>query len=38
MYDASQQEFLANNINDPNQPWCERMNKVKAIFEEICRK
>lgn len=38
MYDALQQEFLANNINDPNQPWCERMNKVKAIFDEICRK
>jgi hypothetical protein len=38
LYDALQQEFLANNINDPNQPWCERMNKVKAIFEDICRK
>lgn len=38
MYDALQQEFLANNINDPAQPWCERMNKVKTIFDEICRK
>ena len=37
LYDALQQEFLANNINDPWQPWCERMNKVKTIFEEICR-
>ena len=37
LYDALQQEFLANNINDPWQPWCERMNKVKIIFEEICR-
>ena len=38
LYDALQSEFLANNINDPSQPWCERMNKVKAIFEDICRK
>ena len=38
LYDALQSEFLANNINDPAQPWCERMNKVKAIFEDICRK
>ena len=37
LYDALQSEFLANNINDPWQPWCERMNKVKAIFEDICR-
>ncbi len=37
LYDALQQEFLANNINDPWQPWCERMNKVKTIFEDICR-
>ena len=38
LYDALQSEFLENNINDPSQPWCERMNKVKAIFEDICRK
>ena len=38
LYDALQSEFLANNINNPAQPWCERMNKVKAIFEDICRK
>ena len=38
LYDALQQEFLANNINDPAQPWCERMNKVKAIFDGISRK
>lgn len=38
LYDALNEEFLANNINDPAQPWCERMNKVKVIFEEISRK
>ena len=38
LYDALQQEFLSNNINDPWQPWCERMNKVKDIFDEISRK
>lgn len=37
LYDALNEEFLANNINDAQQPWCERMNKVKAIFEAICR-
>ena len=37
LYDALQQEFLSNNINDPWQPWCERMNKVKNIFDEISR-